>query len=137
VKKVGMAAMQAVVAARGDTPFADLADFADRIDPRQLNKMQIENLAKAGAFDRWNQPCAPVRRRRNDLRRAQAQAEETAESGQIGLFGGCRAARSRCACPTCRTGRCWSGWRSRPRRSASTSPRIRWTPTCRCCGAWV
>ena len=46
-----MSAMQAVQAARGDKPFADLAEFATRIDPRQLNKMQLENLAKAGAFD--------------------------------------------------------------------------------------
>ncbi len=87
VKKVGMAAMQAVVAARGDRPFADLADLAARVDPRQLNKMQIENLAKAGAFDRLE----PNRARlfagaETILRRAQAQAEETA-SGQIGLFG--------------------------------------------------
>ena len=51
IKKVGLAAMQAVVAARGDRPFADLADFAARVDPRQLNRMQIEHLVKAGAFD--------------------------------------------------------------------------------------
>jgi DNA polymerase-3 subunit alpha len=87
VKKVGMAAMQAVVDARGDRPFADLADFAARVDPRQLNKMQLENLAKAGAFDRLE----PNRARlfsgaETIMRRAQAQAEETA-SGQIGLFG--------------------------------------------------
>src|ERR1700733_6660323 len=44
VKKVGFAAMEVVVAARGDTPFSDLADFAARVDPRQLNRMQLENL---------------------------------------------------------------------------------------------
>ena len=75
------------VAARGDRPFADLADFAARVDPRQLNKMQLENLARAGAFD----SIEPNRARlftgtETILRRAQAQAEETA-SGQIGLFG--------------------------------------------------
>ena len=51
VKKVGFAAMQALTEARGDTPFADLADFAARVDPRQLNRMQLENLVRAGAFD--------------------------------------------------------------------------------------
>ena len=87
VKKVGMAAMQAVVAARGDRPFADLADLAARVDPRQLNKMQIENLAKAGAFDQLEASRARVfSGAETILRRAQAQAEETA-SGQIGLFG--------------------------------------------------
>ncbi len=88
VKKVGLAAMEAVAAARGERPFADVADFAARIDPRQLNKMQLENLARAGAFDNLN----PNRQQmfaaaETILRRAQAQAEE-AETGQAGLFGG-------------------------------------------------
>ncbi len=88
VKKVGLAAMQSLVATRGDRPFADLADFAARVDPAQLNRMQIENLAKAGAFDAidGNRACvfagADV-----ILRRAQSSAEEKT-SGQIGLFGG-------------------------------------------------
>ena len=87
VKKVGLTAMQGVVAARGDRPFDDVADFAARIDPRNVNKMQIENLARAGAFE----PLEPNRARvftgaEVILRRAQAQAEEAA-SGQIGLFG--------------------------------------------------
>ena len=88
VKKVGEAAMQALVASRGERPFVDVADFAARVDPRQLNKLQLENLARAGAFDSLN----PNRQQmfaaaETILRRAQAQAEE-AESGQIALFGG-------------------------------------------------
>ncbi len=87
VKKVGLAAMQAVAAARGDRPFADLADFAARVDPRHLNRMQLENLVKAGAFD----ALEPNRARlfaaaETILRRAQAQAAEKG-AGQIGLFG--------------------------------------------------
>jgi DNA polymerase-3 subunit alpha len=87
VKKVGFSAMQALVAARAGRPFTDLADLAARVDPRQLNKMQIENLARAGAFD----GIEPVRARvfaaaETILRRAQATAEEKS-SGQIGLFG--------------------------------------------------
>jgi DNA polymerase-3 subunit alpha len=88
VKKVGASAMEAVVAARGGTPFADVADFAARVDPKQLNKMQIENLARAGAFDKLTRNRAQVfAGAETILRRAQAQAEE-AGSGQIGLFGG-------------------------------------------------
>jgi DNA polymerase-3 subunit alpha len=88
IKKVGLAAMQSVEAARGSRPFADLAEFAARVDPRQLNKMQVENLVRAGAFD----SLEPNRARlfggaETVLRRAQAEAEEK-ESGQIGLFGG-------------------------------------------------
>ncbi|MGE0223314.1 MAG: DNA polymerase III subunit alpha, partial [Acetobacteraceae bacterium] len=88
VKKVGLAAMQALEGVRGDRPFEDLAGFAARIDPRHMNRMQLENLIRAGAFDRLE----PNRARlfgaaETILRRAQAVQEEK-ESGQIGLFGG-------------------------------------------------
>ena len=88
VKRVGFAAMGAIEAARGTTPFADLADFARRADARQLSRMQIENLAKAGAFDSLDPNRARVFAAAETLlRRAQLQAEEAA-SGQAGLFGG-------------------------------------------------
>jgi DNA polymerase-3 subunit alpha len=88
VKKVGFAAMESVVAARGATPFADLADFATRVDPRQLNRMQLENLVRAGAFDALDRNRARLfAGAETVLRRAQADQEEK-ESGQIGLFGG-------------------------------------------------
>ncbi len=86
VKKVGFAAMQVVVAGRGERPFVDVTDFAGRVDPRQLNRMQLENLIRAGTFD-----CLDPNRARlfsgaeMILRRAQSLLEE-AESGQIGLF---------------------------------------------------
>ena len=88
VKKVGAAAMAALVGARGKRPFADPADFAVRIDARSLNRMQIENLAKAGAFDAIEPNRARVHAGAETLlRRAQASAAERG-SGQIGLFGG-------------------------------------------------
>ena len=104
VKKVGMAAMQAVVDARGDRPFADLADLAARVDPRQLNKMQLENLAKAGAFDGWNpaargsslapkRSCAAPRRRPRKPRPVRSACSATP------------ARWNPCACRRCRTGR--------------------------------
>ncbi len=88
VKKVGLAAMESVVAARGDSPFADLADLASRVDPRQLNRMQLENLVKAGAFDALDGNRARLfAGAETILRRAQASAEEKL-TGQTGLFGG-------------------------------------------------
>ncbi len=88
VKRVGVSAMQAIEAVRGETPFADLADLAQRVDPRQLNRMQVENLAKAGAFDGLVGNRAQVfGAAETILRRAQATTEEKG-SGQIGLFGG-------------------------------------------------
>ncbi len=88
VKKVGQSAMEALVKARAHTDFTDLADFATRVDPKQLNKMQIEGLVRAGAFD-----CLDRNRARLFasaeiiLKRAQSTAEEKS-TGQTGLFGG-------------------------------------------------
>ncbi len=86
VKRVGMAAMQAVVAARCDRPFKDLTDFTARADPALLNRAQLENLIRAGAFDRLDDRRARLFAGvETILRRAQATAAEK-QSGQVGLF---------------------------------------------------
>ncbi|RVT90111.1 DNA polymerase III subunit alpha [Rhodovarius crocodyli] len=86
VKRVGMQAMQDLVAAR-KRPFESLADFAERVDPKLINKMQIENLARAGAFDSIdNNRAAVVAGAETILRRAQATAEDR-NSNQVSLFG--------------------------------------------------
>jgi DNA polymerase-3 subunit alpha len=88
VKRVGIAAMEQVVASRGKKPFADLADFTSRVDAGAISRGQIEILAKAGAFDSLVPNRAQIFAAAETLvRRAQSQAEER-ESGQIGLFGG-------------------------------------------------
>ncbi len=52
VRNVGQQAMEHVVQVRqAGGPFQDLFDFLERIDPRQVNKRALENLARAGAFD--------------------------------------------------------------------------------------
>ncbi|RYE73752.1 MAG: DNA polymerase III subunit alpha, partial [Hyphomicrobiales bacterium] len=51
VKGVGQAVAEHIVAARDGTPFADLADFATRVDPRIINRRTLETLVNAGAFD--------------------------------------------------------------------------------------
>ena len=52
LKGVGERAMAELVAERAaDGPFANLQDFAARVDPRALNRRQIESLAAAGAFE--------------------------------------------------------------------------------------
>ena len=86
IKRVGLQAMRDLVASR-DAPFTSIADFAARVDPKLLNKMQLENLAKAGAFDSLEGNRARlVAGAETVLRRAQATAEDRA-SNQIGLFG--------------------------------------------------
>ncbi|HWL81743.1 MAG TPA: DNA polymerase III subunit alpha [Roseomonas sp.] len=89
VKRVGMQAMKDMVKARdAKGPFRSVADFAGRVDPKLLNKMQLENLARAGAFDSMEKNRAKMTMAAEViLRRAQAAAEERTSS-QIGLFGG-------------------------------------------------
>ena len=88
LKGVGAQAVEAIVAARGDRPFADLADFAERINPRAVNKRVLESLAAAGAFD----ALEPNRARAVaaiDIVLATAQrSHEAATLGQDELFGG-------------------------------------------------
>lgn len=87
VKKVGFAAMEALVVARDGRPFADAADLAARVDPRQLNKLALENLVRAGALDAVDRNRARLCAAADlVLKRAQSAFEER-ETGQTGLFG--------------------------------------------------
>ncbi len=87
VKRVGVGAMQELVRARGDRPFASLEDFAARIDPRGLTRAQIEILAKAGAFDSLEPNRARVFAAAEAILRAAQTRLAEQESRQIGLFG--------------------------------------------------
>lgn len=51
VKGVGAAAVESIVAAREQAPFASFEDFMARIDSRRVNKKVVDCLVKAGAFD--------------------------------------------------------------------------------------
>jgi DNA polymerase-3 subunit alpha len=53
VRNVGFEAMRHVEQVRSEGgPFVDLFDFVERIDPKFVNRRALENLARAGAFDR-------------------------------------------------------------------------------------
>ena len=88
LKGVGTQAVEAIVAARADGAFTDLADFAARINPRAVNKRVLESLAAAGAFD----GLEPERARAHagvDLMLGHAQRRHEATSvGQTDFFGG-------------------------------------------------
>ncbi|MDP7344888.1 MAG: DNA polymerase III subunit alpha, partial [Alphaproteobacteria bacterium] len=88
IKNVGAAAMTEVVEEReANGPFRDLFDFADRIDPRSLNKRQLENLAKAGAFDSLDPNRAQVVAAVDLLLRHSNLMREEQASNQESLFG--------------------------------------------------
>ena len=87
IKGVGEGQAGAIVAARGERPFASLGDVARRVDPRAVGKKTLESLAAAGAFDELEPDRAvafasiePM------LALAHRHAEERA-AGQNALFG--------------------------------------------------
>ncbi len=108
LKGVGEKAMEQLVEERRHNGrFASLDDFASRIDPRLLNRRQIESLAGGGAFDgvpisgypvagtshaggmaggptaeRWQTSAAA-----ETILSAAASAADARSSGQGGLFG--------------------------------------------------
>jgi DNA polymerase-3 subunit alpha len=89
LKGVGEKAMEALVSEReANGPFKSLDDFAERIDPKLLNRRQIESLAAAGAFDRLNPDRPAVCAAAETILAHAASAHDQRTSGQGGLFGG-------------------------------------------------
>ncbi len=88
LKGVGAQAVKEIVAARGDRKFADLADFADRINPRAVNKRVLESLAQAGAFDEFEANRARVFPAMDAVLARAQRSHDSAAIGQNELFGG-------------------------------------------------
>ena len=88
LKGVGEKAMETLVEERERRgPFASLEDFSARIDPRVLNRRQLESLAGAGAFDSIRSDRPAVFAAAEIILAHAASAQEQRESGQAGLFG--------------------------------------------------
>lgn len=87
LKGVGEKAMDELVAERDSKGrFASLEDFAARIDPRLLNRRQLESLAAAGAFDEIAERPTAFAAAETILAVASSAADARV-SGQGGLFG--------------------------------------------------
>jgi DNA polymerase III subunit alpha len=88
LKGVGEKAMEQLVAERDvGGPFKSLDDFADRIEPRMLNRRQLESLAAAGAFDGIHADRAGVHAAAETILSVASSNAQARESGQGGLFG--------------------------------------------------
>jgi DNA polymerase-3 subunit alpha len=88
LKGVGEKAMESVVAQREQGgAFKSLDDFAERIEPRLLNRRQIESLAGGGAFDSLEPNRGSVFAAAETILAHAASAADQRESGQHGLFG--------------------------------------------------
>jgi DNA polymerase-3 subunit alpha len=88
LKGVGEKAMESLVEERERAgPFTSLEDFAARVDPRLLNRRQLESLAGAGAFDSIKPDRAAVFAAAETILAHAASAHDQRVSGQAGLFG--------------------------------------------------
>jgi DNA polymerase-3 subunit alpha len=88
LKGVGAQAVESIVAARGEQPFVDLADFARRINPRAVNKRVLESLAASGAFDAIEENRARAHASVDVMMAAAQRAHDNATLGQNELFAG-------------------------------------------------
>jgi DNA polymerase-3 subunit alpha len=88
LKGVGAQAVESIVEARAERAFADLADFASRINPRAVNKRVLESLAASGAFDALEHNRARVFASVDAMLAAAQRTQDAATSGQSELFGG-------------------------------------------------
>jgi len=87
IKGVGEAAVEHIVAVRGDEPFASLEDFCTRIDPRQVNRRVLESLIAAGAFDCFGHDRAMLSGGLDRVLGFAQRAQENRISGQSDMFG--------------------------------------------------
>jgi DNA polymerase III subunit alpha len=92
LRGVGRQGIESILAARGERPFADLADFARRVNPRAINKRVLESLVAAGAFDAIEGNRARVFAAVDTILATAQRAHGDAAIGQSELFAGPAAA---------------------------------------------
>jgi len=87
IKGVGAQAMRAITADRSENgPYRDVFDFAERINPKLLNKRQLEQLAAAGGFDAVLDSRAQAHASADIIMRTAQLITAERESAQVNLF---------------------------------------------------
>jgi DNA polymerase-3 subunit alpha len=86
VKNVGHAAVEAILRARDDAPFASLWDFCERVDARAVNKRAIECLIKCGALDSTEASRMGMLEALPAAQAGGQKAQEDAQLGQGSIF---------------------------------------------------
>ncbi|MBC7906272.1 MAG: DNA polymerase III subunit alpha [Rhodospirillaceae bacterium] len=89
LKNVGEGASRQIVDERDRSgPYKDLFDFARRLDTKQLNRRQMENMVRAGVFDSLEKNRGKVFKNCEPLLRYGAAEAEQRDSSQMSLLGG-------------------------------------------------
>ena len=88
IKSVGAANMEAIEEERRKHgPYKDMSDFIHRIDAKQINRRQLEQLIKAGAFDCLESNRGKLFANIDTIIQHIASATELKTSTQSSLFG--------------------------------------------------
>ncbi len=88
IKGVGEANMKAIVDERvAHGPYKDLSDFIHRTDIKQINRRQLEQLSKAGAFDSIEPNRGKIFANIDTIIQHINSATELKNSSQASLFG--------------------------------------------------
>jgi DNA polymerase-3 subunit alpha len=87
VKGVGVAAVEEVIRARADGPFASIEDFAKRVSTQKFNKKAWESLIKSGGFDNLADR-SDLLYNLDTIQAFAGKLQKEALSGQTDLFGG-------------------------------------------------
>ncbi len=89
LKNVGEQAMRALVAEREKNgPYKEVFDFAERMDPKVMNRRQLEFMVKAGAFDSIHPNRKQLFESLDLLVGYNQSLAKEKEEGQHNLFGG-------------------------------------------------
>ncbi|MDP3050946.1 MAG: DNA polymerase III subunit alpha, partial [Eubacteriales bacterium] len=89
VRNVGVGAVQAIIDSRDqDGPFTSLADFAQRLDSRVMNRRILEGLVRAGAFASLGHSRAQLLAVLDEAVGISQSAQKEKASNQLTLFGG-------------------------------------------------
>jgi DNA polymerase III alpha subunit len=89
IKAVGFNMMEKAADERKENgKFTSIYDFAERLNPRSINKKSIEALAKAGAFDEIHENRCQIAESYEILTAYSNQKSEEKNSNQMSLFGG-------------------------------------------------
>lgn len=86
VKNVGQGAIESILQARAQGPFASLADFCRRVDLRQVNKRVIESLIRCGAMDSLAPGRAPLLAALDACLELGQRRQDDRQRGQLSLF---------------------------------------------------
>jgi DNA polymerase-3 subunit alpha len=105
VKGVGEAQAASIVESRGPSAFASLTDFAERVNPRHVNRRVLESLCAAGAFDTMEKDRGRVHAGLDALLAFANRVQDEKAAGQAALFGGASGPREELALPRATT---WS-----------------------------